>query len=99
MCRAVTVANMGRSVFEERALQLGRLRTRADLQLQLLQCQVSCKIKLEGDLGSKVDPHLQVTLVQKRVALAVEVECMQLRGWQLQEQLSIGLYLYLYLYL
>ena len=95
MFRAVTVANMGRPVFEERALQLGRLRTRADLQLQLLQCQVSCKIKLEGDLGSKVDPHLQETLVQKRVALAVEVECMQLRGWQLQEQLSIGLYLYL----
>lgn len=68
--RAVTVANMGRPVFEERALQLGRLRTRADLQLQLLRCQE--------------------TLVQKRVALAVEVECMQLRGWQLQEQLSIG---------
>ena len=79
MFRAVTVANMGRPVFEERALQLGRLRTRADLQLQLLQCQVSCKIKLEGDLGSKVDPHLQETLVQKRVALDVEVECMQLR--------------------
>ena len=34
------VENMGRLVSEEPALQLGRLRTLADLQPQLLQCQV-----------------------------------------------------------
>ena len=49
----------------------------------------------EINLGPKVDPRLQEILVQKRVALAVEVECMRPRGWQLQEQLFIGLYLYL----
>ena len=45
-----------------------------------------------GVLGSKLDPHLQETLVQRKAALVVEVECMRLRGWQPQEQLSIGLY-------
>ena len=42
LVRDVTVGNMEGPAFEEQVLQLGRLRTLAGHQLQMLRCQVGC---------------------------------------------------------
>ena len=42
LVRDVTVGNMEGPAFEEQVLQLGRLRTLAGPQLQMLRCQVGC---------------------------------------------------------
>ena len=95
LVRVVTVGNMERPAFEEQVLQLGRLRTLAGPQLQMLRCQVGCnrysasEIKCVS-LATKHDLHLQETLARKMVALDVAVASMQRRGCQLQAQLSIG---------